>query len=95
MMAVFKSDTPQAIARQEKEKSGADLRKKKIGKDFDRAHQYILDSIDQAEPDMPVDLKVLRRRIDWKIIPLMFCCYALQFVDKVLLNVSELDELKC
>lgn len=94
-MAVFKSGTSHAIAREEKEKSSAGLGKNKGEKDFDRAHQYILDSIDRAEPDIPIDLKALRRRIDWKIVPLTFCCYTLQFVDKVLLNVSELDELKC
>ena len=94
-MAVFKSNTSHTIAGEEKENSDAGLRKNKGGKDFDRAHQYILDSIDRAEPDLPVDLKALRRRIDRKIVPIMFCCYTLQFVDKVLLNVSELDELKC
>ena len=33
------------------------------------------------------DLKKLRRKIDWHIVPLMFCCYIMQFLDKVILNV--------
>jgi len=35
-----------------------------------------------------VDLKKLRRKIDWYIVPIMFLCYTMQFVDKVSLNVS-------
>jgi hypothetical protein len=35
----------------------------------------------------PVDLAALRRKIDWHIVPLMFLCYTLQFLDKVILNV--------
>ena len=30
----------------------------------------------------------LRRKIDWRIVPIMFACYTMQFLDKVLLNVS-------
>jgi hypothetical protein len=35
-----------------------------------------------------VDLKALRRKIDRRLLPYMFCCYVLQFLDKVMLNVS-------
>lgn len=35
-----------------------------------------------------VDLKALRRKIDRRLMPYMFCCYVLQFLDKVMLNVS-------
>ena len=34
-----------------------------------------------------VNEKKLMRKIDWRIIPLMFFCYLLQFLDKVLINV--------
>jgi hypothetical protein len=34
-----------------------------------------------------VDLKALRRKIDWHILPLALCSYILQFLDKVALNV--------
>lgn len=33
------------------------------------------------------DLKALRRRVDWHIVPLAFLCYTMQFIDKVLINV--------
>lgn len=35
-----------------------------------------------------VNLNALRRKIDWHIVPLMFLCYTMQFLDKVILNVS-------
>jgi len=35
------------------------------------------------------ELKALRRKIDWHIVPIMFCCYTMQFLDKVILNVSD------
>lgn len=35
-----------------------------------------------------VDLAALRRKIDRRLLPYMFCCYVLQFLDKVMLNVS-------
>lgn len=38
--------------------------------------------------DSPVDLSALRRKIDRRLMPYMFCCYVLQFLDKVMLNVS-------
>lgn len=34
-----------------------------------------------------VDMQSLRRKVDWHIVPLMFCCYTMQFLDKVILNV--------
>lgn len=36
----------------------------------------------------PIDERRLLRRIDWRIIPIMFVCYTCQFLDKVNLNVS-------
>ncbi|KAH7310460.1 major facilitator superfamily domain-containing protein [Stachybotrys elegans] len=35
-----------------------------------------------------VDMRLLRRRIDWRLVPLMFLCYTMQFLDKVILNYS-------
>lgn len=34
-----------------------------------------------------VNIDALRRKIDWHIVPLMFLCYTMQFLDKVTLNV--------
>ncbi|KAK5995049.1 Thiamine pathway transporter THI73 [Cladobotryum mycophilum] len=35
-----------------------------------------------------VDINALRRKIDFRIVPLMFCCYTMQFLDKVILNYA-------
>lgn len=57
-------------------------------REFDRARQYILDSSVTEANSSTVDLSAVRSKIDWRILPIMFCCYTMQFVDKVLLNVS-------
>lgn len=35
-----------------------------------------------------INEKALVRRIDYRVVPLMFFCYLMQFLDKVLINVS-------
>lgn len=35
-----------------------------------------------------VNLSSLRRKIDWRILPLLFCCYVTQLLDKVVLNYA-------
>lgn len=54
-------------------------------KDLDKAYLYLNH---QGQTDETVDLKALRRKIDWWIVPIMFACYTLQFIDKVVINVS-------
>jgi hypothetical protein len=49
------------------------------------------DAVDYLEihtERVDVDLIALRRKIDRRVLPYMFCCYVLQFLDKVMLNVS-------
>ncbi len=60
------------------------------GRDLDRAFWFVQRSSigNDAYPTSASDLKALRREIDWHIVPIMFCCYTMQFIDKVLLNVS-------
>lgn len=57
----------------------------------DEALRYLENhnGISAAEVDA-VDLKALRTKVDWHIVPLMFLCYFLQFIDKVIINVSRL-----
>lgn len=38
-----------------------------------------------------INIDSLRRKIDLHIVPLMFLCYTMQFLDKVILNVSRSD----
>lgn len=54
----------------------------------DDAWKFLSENRLAAEGQPVVDINALRRRIDWHIVPLMFCCYTLQFLDKVILNVS-------
>jgi hypothetical protein len=56
--------------------------------DFDNAFNYI-QSINTADLDTEsVDFKELRRKVDYRIMPVMFLCYTMQFLDKVNINVS-------
>ncbi|KFY11037.1 hypothetical protein V492_04717 [Pseudogymnoascus sp. VKM F-4246] len=56
-------------------------------RELDRAFVYLA-AQNQSNLDSNVDLKALRRKVDWHIIPVMTACFALQFVDKVLINYS-------
>lgn len=40
-----------------------------------------------------VDIRRLRKRIDKRIVPIMFLCYTMHFVDRSLLNVSKQTSL--
>ena len=58
-------------------------------RDLDQAFWYVQESLvgKDGYPTATGHSKALRRKIDWHIIPIMFCCYTMQFIDKVLLNV--------
>ena len=55
-------------------------------RDLDQAYYYLQKTGANVEAD--VNLRSLRRKIDWRIVPIMFCAYTMQFIDKVLLNVG-------
>ncbi|UNI17597.1 hypothetical protein JDV02_003929 [Purpureocillium takamizusanense] len=44
----------------------------------------------QRHQDREARLRAIRRKIDWAIMPLMFLCYFLQFLDKVLVNYANI-----
>ncbi|KAI9158878.1 Thiamine pathway transporter THI73 [Paramyrothecium foliicola] len=57
----------------------------------DAAWKFLNDHRNAAgseEADETVDIDKLRHKIDWRIVPLMFCCYTMQFLDKVILNYA-------
>ena len=54
----------------------------------DRTDEAVLYLDNHGEGSSNVDLAALRRKIDWHLLPYMFCCYVLQFLDKVMLNVG-------
>jgi len=41
-----------------------------------------------------IDEKALVRKIDWMIMPLMFSCYILQYLDKTLINYANVMGLQ-
>lgn len=58
--------------------------------DLDQAYDFLAKAGAgyTEEQTSRVDLRRLRRKVDWRIVPLMFACYTLSFLDKVALNVS-------
>ncbi|KAG5659578.1 hypothetical protein KAF25_002137 [Fusarium avenaceum] len=56
--------------------------------DVDAAWKFLDQNRDAAGASEAVDIDKMRRKIDWHIVPLMFCCYTMQFLDKVILNYS-------
>lgn len=50
---------------------------------MDAALAYIKEA---GPPSEEIDEKNLVRKIDWRIVPIMFACCTIQFVDKILLN---------
>ncbi|KAJ5200130.1 Major facilitator superfamily domain general substrate transporter [Penicillium cf. griseofulvum] len=61
--------------------------------DLDDAVMYLNNHGDVA-PDSQVNLRALRRKIDRRLMPYMFCCYVLQFLDKVMLNYAAVMGIK-
>lgn len=62
------------------------------GMEVDNAWEF-LDHHRDANLKDPIDLVKLRRKIDWRIVPLMFAAYTMQFLDKIILNVSSIYTL--
>jgi hypothetical protein len=54
--------------------------------EMDTKDNRLSDKVDYAVGDCHDDTALLRR-IDWRILPVMFLTYFLQFVDKISLNV--------
>ena len=57
-------------------------------KDLDKAYLYMKGHEGEGADDVDIDLVKLRRKIDWRIVPIMLAAYTMQFVDKVMINVS-------
>ncbi|KXT09227.1 hypothetical protein AC579_3507 [Pseudocercospora musae] len=56
-------------------------------KSVDEAYDFLAQHVEIAGEES-VDLKKLRRRIDWHLMPIMFALYFFQFLDKSLLNYA-------
>lgn len=63
--------------------------KQEDSNNMDKAWSFLKDNLDVDEAAVAaVNMNALRRQIDWRIVPLMFLCYTMQFLDKVILNVG-------
>lgn len=60
-----------------------------VPKDVDEAYEYLSRVQINDESPSNINLAALRHKIDWRIVPIMFCCYTMQFLDKVSLNVRK------
>ncbi|WEW55538.1 hypothetical protein PRK78_000969 [Emydomyces testavorans] len=58
-------------------------------RNLDEAY-FFLEKVNNIREDEALDLKSIRRKVDWRIVPIMFLCYTMQFLDKVSLNVAYL-----
>ena len=56
-------------------------------RDGDAALAFLQQNIAEGE-SQTIDEKTLVRKIDWLIMPLMFSCYFLQYLDKTLINYA-------
>ncbi|KAG8629971.1 hypothetical protein KVT40_001590 [Elsinoe batatas] len=62
--------------------------KRTHSKELDEAHGFLTTTTVTDTDKRDVSLNTLYRRVDWRILPVMFCCYTLQFLDKVVLNYA-------
>jgi hypothetical protein len=54
----------------------------------DDAWTFLNDHANTDHETSALDIRAIRRKIDWHIVPLMFGCYTMQFLDKVILNYA-------
>ncbi|KAI9705244.1 MAG: hypothetical protein M1820_005242 [Bogoriella megaspora] len=55
--------------------------------DTDLAYEYLVQNHNVNDAGA-INLKVLRRRIDWHIMPIMSALYTMTFIDKILINYA-------
>lgn len=56
-------------------------------KDLDAAFDFINSYADEDGQITDIDIRAVRRKVDWHIVPIMFLCYLAQSLDKTNLNV--------
>ncbi|UQC73406.1 allantoin permease [Colletotrichum lupini] len=62
-------------------------------KNADAALEFLRDGGD-VTPMTAEDERLLKRKIDWRIVPLMFACYILQYLNKTLINYANVIGLQ-
>ena len=56
------------------------------GVDTDLAYEYLVQK-QNINDHGAINLQVLRRKVDWHIMPIMSALYTMTFIDKILINV--------
>lgn len=55
-------------------------------------HEYVGDRTKEMavidSQDRSGNVRKIRRKVDWRIVPIMFLCYMVQFIDKISLNYA-------
>jgi len=67
-----------------------------VVKDLDRADaalEFLRQAVD-VPPMKPEDERRLKRKVDWRVVPLMLACYLLQYLDKTLINYANVMGLR-
>jgi len=59
-----------------------------ISSDVDQAYHFLAHTASQDDGFESIRMNGLRRKVDWRIVPLMFLVYTMNLIDKVALNVS-------
>ncbi|RMD41313.1 hypothetical protein DV735_g3824, partial [Chaetothyriales sp. CBS 134920] len=72
----------------ESERAGSEKVINQSLQDPDRAYTFLTQHPASVEDGSAIDLSALRRKVDWRIVPIMFLCYTMQFIDKVSLNYA-------
>ena len=65
------------------------------GKDVDQAYVFLANTHAGGEIVESGNMNALRRKVDWRIVPIMFLCYTVSFIDKVSLNVCDRAQNVC
>lgn len=61
---------------------------------LDSAYNFIQNTNTASLEPGDVDIRAVRRKVDFRLIPIMFLVYGMQFLDKVNINVR-LISLRC
>lgn len=71
-----------------KESAAREAQSSPESRDVDDAWSYFNKQENGGADADSANNKALHRKIDWRIVPLMFTCYTMQFLYKVILNIS-------
>ena len=57
-------------------------------KDLDKAYWFISHAKAETSQSTTIDPASFRRKIDWRIVPVLLLCYTMSYIDKALINYA-------